>query len=87
MNDIGEEKKELVKSLPATQSATALETQPDLKTEKEKEEDKKKDDHRMRRSMTITINEEEHPLWTEVDAIWEDAKMKHNECLSAVQAK
>ena len=58
-----------------------------MKTEKEKEADKKADDNRLRRSMTITINEEEHPLWTEVDAIWEDAKVKHSQCLTADQAK
>ena len=80
-------KQGLFKSLPQTGSATALETQPDIKTEKEKEEDAKADKNLLRRSMTITINEEEHPLWTEVDAIWEDAKAKHSQCLTAEQAK
>ena len=39
------------------------------------------------RSMTIQINEEGHPLWTKVDEIWEDAKLKDSETLKAADAK
>ena len=37
--------------------------------------------------MTIQINEEGHPLWTKVDEIWEDAKLKDSETLTAADAK
>ena len=37
--------------------------------------------------MTIQICEEGHPLWTKVDEIWEDAKLKDKETLKAEDAK
>ena len=47
----------------------------------------KKEKMRVMRSMTIQINEEGHPLWTKVDEIWEDAKLKDSETLKAADAK
>ena len=32
-------------------------------------------DKKMKRAMTISINEEEHPCWAKVDEIWEEYKL------------
>ena len=53
----------------------------------EKTNEDKREKLRIQRSMSIMINEEGHPLWIRVDEIWEDAKLKDSQTLSAADAK
>jgi len=66
--------------------ASILASVPIKKTANEEEEafgevdEEKKIDEKwkkkMKRAMTITINEDDHPCWIEVDEIWEEYKLK-----------
>ena len=43
---------------------------------------------KMKRAMTIiSINEDDHPCWAKVDAIWEEYGLSHDQDLNAEQAK
>ena len=41
----------------------------------------------MHRAMTISINEDEHPCWEQVDKIWEEYGLNSDQSLSTEQAK
>ena len=54
---------------------------------KEDPKEDKREKLRIKRSMSIMINEEGHPLWIKVDEIWEEALLKDSQNLSSADAK
>ena len=85
-NQIEEEKKAPVASILAS-----VPIKKDAKDDEEEEafgeidEEKKIDEKwkkKMKRAMTITINEDDHPCWGQVDEIWDEYKLSKEDQLS-----
>jgi len=89
INQVNEEQKAKVASILASVPIKKADNEEE-EAFGEVDEEKKIDakwQKKMKRAMTITINEDDHPCWAEVDAIWAEYSLANDAQLSNEQAK